>query len=77
MTEPATQLLSHLKGQSVAIFETLKELVELESPSSDKAALDRFSERLAGLWQAAGAQVEVLRQGRAGNHLLVHVPGMA
>ncbi len=77
MTEPATQLLSHLKGQSAAMFGTLKELVELESPSSDKAALDRFSARLADLWRAAGAQVEVLRQDKAGDHLLVHVSGAA
>ncbi|MHB8928118.1 MAG: M20/M25/M40 family metallo-hydrolase, partial [Bacillota bacterium] len=74
-TDQALQLLSSLQAQAAPMFETLKELVELESPSSDKQALDRFSARLAELWRAVGAEVEVLRQEKAGDHLLVRVAG--
>lgn len=73
--EKALELLLYLTDQAAAIFDTLKELVELESPSSDKPALDRFSARLAELWRSVGAEVDVLPEKTAGNHLLIHVGG--
>jgi glutamate carboxypeptidase len=54
-------------GQMV---ELLKRLVEVESPSGDKAALDRLGRLLKGELEARGAQVEVVEQRKAGNHLV-------
>jgi glutamate carboxypeptidase len=62
-------LLSWLQGQSDSMLDMLKRLVELESPTTDKAAIDRlglvFAEELA----ASGAQVTHLSADRHGNHV--------
>lgn len=48
----------------------LKTLVETESPSHDKAAVDRVGALVAGQAAALGAQVEVVRNHAAGDHLV-------
>lgn len=53
----------------------LETLVRLESPSTDKAAVDRCGTVLAGMLRAAGADVDVLSQAERGNHLRARVPG--
>ncbi len=45
----------------------LRELVELESPSHDKAAVDRCGARVAAEWRKRGAQVRILRNAKRGN----------
>ncbi|MCS7178299.1 MAG: M20 family metallopeptidase [Anaerolineae bacterium] len=48
----------------------LRELVEMESPSTDKAAVDRVVRYVAERARAAGAEVAVIPQERWGDHLL-------
>jgi glutamate carboxypeptidase len=48
----------------------LRQLVELESPSTDKAALDRLGAFVAAQLRDAGAGVEVIPQTAAGDHLV-------
>ena len=62
---------AHL-SDTVALLETL---VRLESPSTDKAAVDRCGAVLAGMLRAAGADVDVLSQAERGNHLRARIPG--
>jgi glutamate carboxypeptidase len=57
---------------TIAVIETL---VRLESPSTDKAAVDRCGAALAGLLRAAGAAVETLPQRERGDHLRARFPG--
>jgi glutamate carboxypeptidase len=47
----------------------LAKFVRCESPSFDKAAVDRFGEIVAAEWRRRGAQVKILRQAKRGNHL--------
>jgi glutamate carboxypeptidase len=51
----------------------LGEFVRCESPSLDKAAVDRFGEIVAREWKRRGADVRVLRQEQRGNHLRVEI----
>ncbi len=51
------------------IIALLKRLVEIESPSTDKAAVDRVSAFIADELRALGASVRVDEQTAAGNHL--------
>lgn len=48
----------------------LKQLVELESPSNDKAAVDRVGSFLAETFGKSGAEVEIVSNQAAGNHLV-------
>lgn len=48
----------------------IKELVEIESPSTDKAAVDRFGRRLILELQALGGVVEVITQQSTGDQLI-------
>lgn len=48
----------------------LKRLVETESPSHDKAALDRVGAIVAEEARKLGAQVEILQSQATGNHIL-------
>jgi glutamate carboxypeptidase len=62
---------AHL-SDTIALIETL---VRLESPSTDKAAVDRCGVVLAGMLRTAGATVDVLAQPERGNHLLARLSG--
>jgi glutamate carboxypeptidase len=52
------KLLTHFQGRQDAMVSTLRDLVEIESPSTDKAAVDRLGAKLAKLMGEAGAAVE-------------------
>lgn len=56
------------------IIETLRQLVEFESPSTDKVAMDRLMDFVAGRLQALDAQIEFFPQTAAGNHLAATWP---
>ena len=58
-------LVEHLPRQSETVA-LLRQLVELESPSTDKAALDRLGAFIAAQLRDAGASVEVIPQTAAG-----------
>ncbi len=53
----------------------LRELVEIESPSSDKAAVDRLGKVLAAKFAEAGGKVQFHRAERYGDHLQVDFAG--
>ena len=57
------------------VVETVEALVRLESPSTDKAAVDRCGAELAGRLREAGADVELLRQESRGDHILAKFGG--
>ena len=48
----------------------LRQLVEIESPSLDKAAVDRLGAVVAAQITALGASLEIERQTTAGDHLI-------
>ena len=55
----------------------LEELVSFESPSRDKAALDRLGAYIAGILRKIGGVVEVVPNDRGGDHVLARFPGPA
>jgi glutamate carboxypeptidase len=57
------------------MVESLRQMVELESPSDDKSAVDRLGEFLAEQLAAAGGRPTFHRQRERGNHLQVDFPG--
>jgi glutamate carboxypeptidase len=62
---------AHLSG-TVA---TIEALVRLESPSTDKAAVDRCGAALTAMLRDAGASVETLPQRERGDHIRARVAG--
>lgn len=59
-----------------AMVAELTSLVETESPSTDKAALDRMAEQLIAYLQPLGPQIEIDRQLAAGNNISATWPGV-
>ena len=55
--------------------QTIETLVRLESPSTDKAAVDRCGASLEDMLRDAGAAVERLRQAERGDHILARLEG--
>lgn len=75
-TDPQTaELLQCLQESSEAMVETLRQMVELESPSDDKAAVDRLGELLGEQFAAAGGRPRFHRQKERGDHLQVDFAG--
>jgi glutamate carboxypeptidase len=72
---PMRRLLAEARGRREAMVRLLGELVRCESPSFDKAAVDRCGEIVAREWRRRGATVGVLRQKTRGNHLRVEMAG--
>ena len=75
METEAALLLRFLQQRREAMVETLRQMVELESPSDNKAAVDRLGEFLAGQFAAAGGRPKFHRQSERGNHLQVDFAG--
>jgi glutamate carboxypeptidase len=59
------------------IVSTIRELVEIESPSDNKAAVDRLGEAIAKKFTALGGRVRIHRASDFGNHLQVDFAGRA
>src|SRR4249919_3144196 len=68
-------LLAYCEAHLADIVQTIETLVRLESPSTDKAAVDRCGAVLAGMLRDAGADVDVLPQKERGNHIRARIPG--
>ncbi len=64
--------LEFATGSQPEMLSVLRGLVERETPTSDKPALDRCGEYLAGHFERVGGKVKFHRQPRAGNHLEVN-----
>jgi glutamate carboxypeptidase len=73
MAEPPSpsNLLKAVQTQLPAMLKTLKELVQVESPSLEKAAADRCCSLLARLWSARDVAVERLRNRHLGDNLRI------
>lgn len=63
------ELLTYCRAERAWQRETLEALVRLESPSTDKAAVDRCGAELASRIEALGGRVRVLPQPDTGNHI--------
>lgn len=75
MALPYRDLLTYCQSQNAWLRETIEAVVRLESPSHDKAAVDRCGNELERRLTDLGASVERLRQGTRGDHLRVHWKG--
>jgi glutamate carboxypeptidase len=51
----------------------LKQLVEIESPSHDKAAVDRVGAVVAGEARILGAQIEIVQNKETGDHVIARL----
>ncbi len=67
--------LEHFEQTREQIVARIGRMVELESPSDNKAAVDRLGEMLAGEFAQLGGRVRVHRQRDAGNHMQVDFRG--
>lgn len=65
------ELLRLARRRQPELLRVLERLVRTESPSNDKAFVDRCGRLLAAEWRRRGARVEFLRQKHRGDHLLV------
>lgn len=66
---PAQRILAYLREHQPAMQALLSELVELESPSNDKPAVDRLARFIAVRLEALNAAVEIAPQVEAGDHV--------
>ena len=65
-----TELLTYFTQRTEEMLDLLRRLVEMESPSTDKAATDRIGHFVAQVAREAGAAVTVVPQERRGDHVL-------
>lgn len=74
--------VSYFKEQSREIVDLLKRLVEIESPSTEKLAVDRLAYMLCGELAPLGAEIEVVKQTQFGDQVVArwnssdHRPGI-
>jgi glutamate carboxypeptidase len=68
-------LLTYSETRVDDIVATIEALVRLESPSTDKAAVDRCGRELATRLRALGADVELLKQNDRGDHIRARLDG--
>jgi glutamate carboxypeptidase len=66
---PSRALLAYCERQGEWLRETIERLVRLESPSTDKAAVDRCGAAVEELLVSMGGDVRRLRQDVRGDHL--------
>lgn len=64
------EFLDYAHGHAEDILETLRRIVELESFSTDKPSIDTLSSYIKDRLEALDAQVQVVAQKEAGDHLL-------
>jgi glutamate carboxypeptidase len=76
-SDEAQKRLAYFGQRRDDMVSTIQELVELESPSDDKAAVDRVAEVVAAKFSQLGGAVRVHEAKNFGNHLQVDFPGMS
>ena len=64
------QLLAWCEAEQSWMDESIEALVRIESPTTDKAAVDRCGVELAARLSAIGGRVQSFPRETAGNHLL-------
>ena len=65
----AAQLLDYCRANEAWLLDTIEALVRLESPTSDKAAIDQCGVELAKRMEAIGGRVSRIDVSSAGDHL--------
>lgn len=70
-----TELIGYCEAQSGALRRDIEALVGFESPSDDKAAVDRCGACIVGMLEDAGASVERIPQLQRGDHVRAEFPG--
>lgn len=76
-TLESTARLRYLEERKPQITETVRQLVEVESPSDNKQAVDHLGSLLAGRFEALGGHAKFHRIANFGDHLQVDFPGKA
>jgi len=71
----AASRLAYFEDRREQIVASIRELVEIESPSDNKPAVDQMAELTAGNFAAIGGQVRLHRADSFGNHLQVDFGG--
>jgi glutamate carboxypeptidase len=67
--------LSHFEAKKDEIVQTIRQLVEIESPTEDKSAVDRLGAMLAGRFEKLGGHSMLHRAKDFGDHLQVDFAG--
>jgi glutamate carboxypeptidase len=67
--------LQYFEQRQDRITETIRQLVELESPTDNKAAVDRLGSMLAGRFEGLGGHAKLHRATNFGDHLQVDFSG--
>ena len=75
LSEESASRLEYFKQRQDRIVETIRQLVELESPSDNKAAVDRLGSMLAGRFEGLGGHAKLHRAVEVGDHLQVDFSG--
>ncbi len=68
-------LLSYFRELEPKMIQWLMDLINTDSPSDDKPALDRLARRLADRFSGYGASVELVPNAESGDHLLARFSG--
>ena len=76
-TDPWLDRLHHFESKQEEIIRTIRELVEIESPSDNKPAVDRIAAFIAGKFEALGGKTRFHRSNDYGDSLQVDFPGRA
>ena len=71
------EFLREVRKREREMVRLLGRFVRCESPSGDKAAVDRFGAMVAREWRRRGAKVKILRQRLRGDHLRVEMAAEA
>jgi glutamate carboxypeptidase len=69
--------LDYCQQRQAEMLTLLQRMVEIESPSDDKAALDNMGGLLAQVFEQSGGKATFYPEKEAGNHLKVEFPGSA
>jgi glutamate carboxypeptidase len=71
----AKRVLKYFEQRCGEIVQSIKQVVEIESPSDVKQAVDRLGSVLAGRFSDLGGQVEIHQGEQFGNHLQINFAG--
>jgi glutamate carboxypeptidase len=74
-TSEAQRRISYFTERRDAMVSTIRELVEIESPSDCKVAVDRVAEAVAERFSRLGGEVRFHRQKAFGSHLQINFGG--
>jgi len=75
LTVEAQRRLAYFNERRDAIVSTIRDLVEIESPSDNKAAVDRIAEAVAEKFSRLGGELRFHRAQDFGSHLQVNFGG--